>query len=236
MKLAHLDAVTPGGFIEGWACDVDRPAVTLALRVLLEDGSEAAAGPAEQFREDLMEAQLRYGWCAFRLRTDLPLATLTTQTLRLVESATGAVLHVQPALPVRDGVERDCTTVEAVVAEDPTMLRSIDQLAGCGALFAEFIARDGLPAFIRAAYGYVLGRPADPVGFASYEKLMRRGALTPFGLLALLADSGEFRGRPRLLPSPVQPAFVFARAAEMPGAEAPAPDAAGDGPGVPEAR
>ncbi len=210
MKLAHLDAVTQHGVIEGWACDPDQPTESLALAVLLEDGTEVAAGRAELFREDLMEAQLRYGWCAFRLRAALAPDALAAQTLRLVEPATGAVLHVQPSLPIRHATDRDCETVAAVVAEDPTMLRSIDQLAGCGDLFTRFIAREGLSAFIRAAYGYVLGRPADPVGFASYEKLMRRGALTPFGLLSILADSGEFRSRPRLLPSPVQSAFIFA--------------------------
>ncbi|NGM21811.1 hypothetical protein G3576_17440 [Roseomonas stagni] len=218
MTLAHLDAVTQAGIIEGWACDPQRPRETLALAVLLDDGTAVAAGRAELFREDLMDAQLRYGWCAFRLRAALGPEALAAQRLRLVEATTGAVLHVQPQLPIRHVEHHDCETVEAVVAEDPTMLRSIDQLAGCGDLFAAFIAQEGLPAFIRAAYGYVLGRPADPVGFASYEKLMRRGALTPFGLLAILADSGEFRSRPRLLPSPVQPAFVFATAAAPPAA------------------
>ncbi len=218
MRLGHLDAVTQAGVIEGWACDPDQPGTTLALAVLLEDGTEVAAGRAELFRSDLMEAQLRYGWCAFRLWSALVPDALAAQPLRLVETATGAVLHVQPHLPFRYVEHRDCETVAAVVEEDPTMLRSIDQLAGCGELFATFIAREGLPAFIRAAYGYVLGRPADPVGFASYEKLMRRGALTPFGLLSILADSGEFRSRPRLLPSPVQPAFVFATAPDAPAA------------------
>ncbi|WP_203074101.1 hypothetical protein [Falsiroseomonas ponticola] len=222
MTLAHLDAVTQHGVIEGWACDPDRPAATLAVAVLAEDGTEVAAGRAELFREDLMEAQLRYGWCAFRLRASLEPEALMAQTLRLVEAATGAVLHVQPSLPFRRADDGDCETVAAVVAEDPTMLHSIDQLAGCGDLLAAFIARQGLSAFIRAAYGYVLGRPADPVGFASYEKLMRRGALTPFGLLAILADSGEFRSRPRLLPSPVQPAFVFATTLDAPAGAGPA--------------
>jgi hypothetical protein len=220
MILAHLDSVTDGGFIEGWACDADRPGSSLALRVLMEDGTEAAAGRAELFREDLMEANLRYGWCAFNLRTEVDPILVASQTLRLVADD-GAVLHVQSRVPLRRAEERGCVTVEAVVAGDPTMLRSIDQLAGCGAIFADFVEREGLPAFIRAAYGYVLGRPADPTGFASYEKLMRRGALTPFGLLALLADSGEFRSRPRMLPSPVQPAFVFGLGGDDPAGTAP---------------
>ena len=171
MKLAHLDAVTQHGVIEGWACDPDQPTESLALAVLLEDGTEVAAGRAELFREDLMEAQLRYGWCAFRLRAALAPDALAAQTLRLVEPATGAVLHVQPSLPIRHATDRDCETVAAVVAEDPTCCARSTSWRGAGILFTPLHPRGKGLRFIPGGLMATCwaGRPI-PVGFASYEE------------------------------------------------------------------
>jgi peptide/nickel transport system permease protein len=64
--------------------------------------------------------------------------------------------------------------------------------------------------FIRTAYGYVLARAPDGAGLASYDRLLRNGAVTPLGVLLQLAESAEFREQPRLLASPADPGFVFA--------------------------
>jgi hypothetical protein len=67
----------------------------------------------------------------------------------------------------------------------------------------------GVEAFVRAAYAYVLGRPADASGLASYGELLRKSTLTPLQLLTTLTDCDEFRSRPRLLAAPITTAFPF---------------------------
>ena len=73
------------------------------------------------------------------------------------------------------------------------------------------MTRRGVADFIHTAYVYVLGRPVDETGLGAYAPLLEMGALSPFGLLALLASSDEFRARPRFLAAPNTAAFVFAR-------------------------
>jgi hypothetical protein len=67
----------------------------------------------------------------------------------------------------------------------------------------------GVEAFIRAAYVYVLGRPADPSGMAAYAGMIARGELTPFGMVKALSESEEFRAAPRLLAAPMERGFIF---------------------------
>lgn len=209
MIRGHLDALTPGGFAEGWAFDDAAPDAVLMVRLLGPDAAELARGLANLHRGDLAEVGFRHGWCAFRLRLARPTEALRGARLALCDAATGAEIHATDAWRIREAAEPDGATVESVVAQDPTVLRSIRQLEGCSGIFAGFLARHGIPAFIRTAYAYVLGRPADAAGLASYERMLRNGALTPFGLLLLLADSGEFREAPRQLAAPVDAGFVF---------------------------
>lgn len=211
MIRGHLDALTTGGVAEGWAFDDAAPDRVLTVRLLGPDGEELGLGFAGQYRGDLAEIRFRHGWCAFRLRLSRGEAELRGQRLRLVEAGSGQPIHEADAWGLREAAEdAPCTTLEAVIAQDPTVVGWVEQLSGCGELLAGFVARHGVAEFVRAAYAYMLGRPADPTGQAAYERLLRQGALTPFGLLLLLADSGEFRSQPRLLASPAGPGFVFA--------------------------
>jgi hypothetical protein len=210
MLRGHLDALTLNGFAEGWAFDEAAPGVGLGVRLHGPEGEVLAEGVANLHRGDLAEVGFRLGWCAFRLRLARPTAALAGARLVLRAAATGAEIAATDAWRLRDAPDGPLASIEAIAAADPTTLRSVQQLSGCAPLFEAFIAAHGVPAFLRAAYGYVLGRPADPAGLASYERLLRIGAVTPFGLLLLLAESEEFRREPRLLATPAEPGFVFA--------------------------
>ncbi|MGG5821764.1 hypothetical protein [Falsiroseomonas sp. HW251] len=207
----HLDALTAGDFAEGWAFD---PAdLGRVLEIVLRDsyGEEVGRGLANLYRADLARIGYRLGWCAFRLHLSRPAEALRGRTLFLHEATTGAELHASsdPAWRDRPPFE-GCASVEAVIAQDPTVVRSIEHLAGCAALLAHHIERHGPAEFVHAAHAYVLARAPDAASATLHERLLRAGALTPLGLLMLLAGSEEFRSAPRLLASPADPGFVFA--------------------------
>jgi hypothetical protein len=210
MLRGHLDALSPGGFADGWAFDDARQDHVLIVSIHRDDGAELGRGFAWAFRRDLAELGLRHGWCAFRIRLSEGPDTLRGTRLVLRDGASGAPIHASSTWGVPNVVDTPCSTVEQLAAHDPTVLRSVQQLSGCAALFAGFVARHGTAAFVRAAHGYVLGRSPDGAGLALHEGLLRTGALTPFGLLVMLAETPEFRAEPRLLPSPSDPGFVFA--------------------------
>ena len=211
MFRGHLDSLTQGGFAEGWAFDDARPDLALIVSIHREDGPELGRGFAWAFRKDLAEHGLRQGWCAFRLRLSEGAEALRGARLILRDCASGAQIHASSTWRVPDVVDAPCATLPQVVAQDPTVLRSMAQLSGCGALFAGFVARHGTAAFVRAAHGYVLDRAPDHAALETHEGLLRMGAVTPFGLLMLLGETEEFRARARLLPSPSSPGFVFYR-------------------------
>jgi hypothetical protein len=210
MLRGHLDALTRNGFAEGWAFDDAAPAGSLAVRLHGPDEAALGEGLANLHRGDLADIGYRLGWCAFRLRLSRRPEELAGTRLVLRAAETGAEIAASDGWRLRDAPDGPLATIDAVTAADPTTLRAVHQLSGCGPLLDAFIARHGMQGFLRAAYGYVLGRPADAAGLASYERLLRLGAVTPFGLLALLAESEEFRREPRLLATPVEPGFVFA--------------------------
>ena len=211
MFRGHIDSLSLGNDAEGWACDDARPDLALIVSIHREDGAELGRGFAWAFRKDLAEHGLRHGWCAFRLRLSEGAEALRGTRLILRDSASGAQIHASDSWRVHDGMGTPCTTVPQVVAQDPTVLRGLHQLSGCGALFAAFIARHGVAAFVRATHGYLLDRAPDHATLETHEGLLRMGAVTPFGLLMLLADTEAFRAQPRLLPSPASPGFVFDR-------------------------
>lgn len=210
MIRGHLDALTPAGFAEGWAFDDAMPGGALTVQILDAHGEELGLGFANLFRGDLAEVGFRHGWCAFRLRLSRGTEELRGARLSLRDAASGAEIHATDAWRIREAADQTCNTVEAVVAQDPTVLRSVQQLQGCADLLLRFAARHGTTEFVRTAYAYMLGRPADPAGLAAHERMLRTGALTPFGVLLLLAEGAEFREQPRMLASPADPGFVFA--------------------------
>jgi len=212
MIRGHLDALTPGGFAEGWAFDAEDRDRILTVRLTGPEEEELGRGQARLFRADLARVGYRHGWCGFRLRLGRPAEALRGQMLALSDAATGAPIHQtgKAAWAARPQLD-SCATIEAVVAQDPTVLRSVEQLSGCADLLAGFLARHGAGEFVRAAHAYVLSRSPDAQTLASHERLLSRGAITPFGLLLLLADSEDYRQASRMLAAPTEPGFAFAR-------------------------
>ena len=208
MLKGYLDSYTTAGYFEGWAIDTDRPTDVIAVSVVHE-GQELAWGLAHRFRRDLMEAQCGTGWCAFRARAEPPLETLPEGFFRLFARHDRSLLHTAESLRVMPDTEEPIDTVDAVSAVDPTILGGVWQLRGCEHVMAAFIRKHGVDAYVRAAYVYVLGRPADEGGRARYARCIRQATLTPVGVLEVLADSDEFRGRTRQLIAPNCPGFPF---------------------------
>ncbi len=204
----HLDSVTSSGFAEGWAFNADQPLRQLLISVTRK-GNEIAYGLAHLYREDLAEAGCGTGWCAFRVRLSVPVKTARAAPLNLVDRQSGVLIHTQPQPNALTDTPGDIKSVEQLVASDPTLVGPLARLGGCNPIFNQFIQRKGVEMFVRAAYVYVLSRPADADGIANYTHLLQQSAIEPIGLLALLADSDEFRARPRALGAPNSPAFPF---------------------------
>ena len=208
MFRGHIDAVTSSGYVEGWAYDAKHPVGARLIAIYDGNGVERASGYAHRYRADLAAGGMGTGWCGFRL------AMTGTRKLRrsrfiLVDRLTSAQLHPpHPIAFVEDGSSA-ITSIEALISSDPTMIDSIDQLSGCEEIFNAVISRRGVEAFVKLAYVYVLGRAADREGIATYGRLLRRAAMSPFTLLKILADSEEFRSRPRFLTSPNTSGFPF---------------------------
>ncbi len=115
-------------------------------------------------------------------------------------------------VPVIEVSEACPSTLAEVSRTDPTIVLAVDQLRGCGALFERYLKLNGVEAFVRAAYVYILGRPVDSDGLQTYVPLLTSGELSAYGVLNALQDSDEFRAARRLLGAPTEPGFVFATA------------------------
>ena len=209
MIKGNIDNLTSSGFIEGWAFDDAVSSRPLAVRVLVSDGHEVACGLAHHFRQDLADVGYGFGWCAFKLRLNGSVDSVRNEPLSLCTSPDGAPFVTCANLPIVETPELLCETVDQVLEQDPTRLVSIGQLRSAERQMANFITRQGVAEFVRCAYVYVLSRQADDDGLLSYSRLLRSGAITPFGLINTLAESGEYRSRPRFLAPPNSAGFVF---------------------------
>jgi hypothetical protein len=205
----HIDALTSTGFLEGWAHDPERPGYSPEIAVIL-DKQEVARGMANHYRWDLADIALGIGWCAFRLRINGLISVLRRGPLTLKDVASSTDICTAHVIPVIEEPNKGPDTVAALIKDDPTTLESVDQLRGCGPLFQRYLDRHGPALFVRAAYVYLLGRPADSGGLANYATLLKSGEISPFGLLQILSASEEFRLAPRLLLAPTDPGFAFA--------------------------
>jgi hypothetical protein len=204
----HFDSVTSSGFALGWALDADLPLRPLAISIL-SDGDEVAAALANCYREDLAEAGHGAGWCAFRARLALPPNEAQQRTLVLVESVSRTVIHIPTPLKYEEDSAPAITSLSDLLASDPTLLGPLDRLQGCRPVFETYIDRRGIESFVRAAYVYMLGRPADTEGIVTYARLLRQAMLEPVDVLLALSESNEFRGRAHMLSAPNTPAFPF---------------------------
>jgi hypothetical protein len=209
MFRGHLDVLTTSGYVEGWAIDLDSASNPLSVIITDMDDREVASGLAHRFREDLALAGMGTGWCAFRLNLKCTPTSIQETTIFLKDAKTGVEIRRRSNLSVLEDNDLELTTISAVLKTDPTVVQSLDSLIGCETMFDVFIKKYGLDAFIRATYVYVLGRPVDPSGLSLYGRLIRKSSLSPFALLRVLADSDEYRSRPRLLSPPTAPGFPY---------------------------
>jgi hypothetical protein len=209
MLRGHLDTLVSSGLFEGWAYDTGAPAEPLLVAIKDDQGLEVACGFAHRYRDDLVAANCGIGWCAFQLRTSESVSRLRRIPLLLIEKTSDQTIFAVRTIKYVEGFDERATSVEEVTALDPTVISSVDQLNGCGTIFDAFIKARGVDAFVRAAYVYVLGRSADAEGLALYGKLIRQALLSPYVMLRTLAESSEFRSRPRSLVAPNMLGFPF---------------------------
>lgn len=209
MFKGYLDAVTSAGLAHGWAFDPQAPWRAVQVLVVASDGREVAQGTANGFREDLVDAGCGSGWCAFSLRLAVAPWSVGWQALTLLDAGSRQPICRRGSTPYEVLEEPPLRTLEELVASDPTTLRSLDQLRGCEPLFNELIKARGAEVFVRAAYLYLLGRPADTVGLKHYVRHLQKSGVTSYRLLRLIADSEEYRSQPRQLSTPVMPGFPF---------------------------
>jgi hypothetical protein len=209
MLRGHLDAIVSTGFLRGWAFDTAAPCAPLTVSILADEAREIAWGIAHGYREDLVRAGCATGWCAFELRLDEWPVRRPWSALSLIRRSDRSVITQTRALRLVETADKHVDTLEELIAEDPTHIKSLAQLRGCKKLFDDFIASRGTEAFVRAAYVYLLARPADASGLKSYATHLKAKKVTPYELLLTIADSEEYRARPRRHSAPSVAAFPF---------------------------
>jgi hypothetical protein len=209
VPFGHIDSVTSSGLVEGWGYDEQRPGQPLLIGVLDAADAEIAAGLANLYRRDLAEARHAYGWCHFRLRLTPDVSDVRDKPLKLVAKISRSVLFGPQTVGYIETPEYAVASVAEIVAVDPTTLASLDQIDGCDDIFDDYIKARGVESFVRAAYVYVLGRSIDAEGLVLYNRLLRQKRMTPYAMLRTLADSAEFRSRPRSLMAPTSQGFPF---------------------------
>jgi hypothetical protein len=145
----------------------------------------------------------------FKLRTEYSVSQLRIMPLRLVERHSTSFIHGVERVPYLEGSERIIDTPQNLQRHDPTMIDSVEQLSGCQTIFDDFIKARGVDAFVRTAYVYVLGRPANQEETALYGQLLRQALLSSYIMIRTLAESTEFRSKTRFLVAPNMMGFPF---------------------------
>lgn len=209
MLVGGFDSLQSNGFFYGWAYDDERPKTPLHLIVTDQDGFELAEGIANRYRGDVAAAGFGTGWSGFHLRTEESISRLRESTFNVIENESGAFVFQDQRPPFVEIFEVAQESIAEAVSVDPTSLDSVTQLAGYASDFDDFIRSHGVNAFVRAAYVYILQRPADPDGLTRYGRLLRQGLINPYTMIETLATSSEYSSRPRLLAAPTMPSFPF---------------------------
>lgn len=209
MLRGFIDNLTSSGLVEGWAYDESKPLEPLLVAIVGSKDNRIATGLANLFRQDLANAKCGYGWCYFRLFVDHDLTSILQDQMRLISVESGAVICEARAIDYSESQSYVVDNLECIVENDPTILHSLEYLEYLEEIYANFIVTSGVEAFVRAAYLYILGRPCDDSGLHRYSRLVRQGRLSPYALLRTLADSLEFKAKPRGLMAPTQPGFPF---------------------------
>ena len=142
LPLGYIDAVTSAGLVEGWAYDEQQLGAPLMVAVQDAEGVEMALGPANLYRRDLAEGGHSYGWCAFRLRLTKPVGQVRTAKLQAVAKLSQERMF-GPQIPAYREMPDDAVeTIAELIAADPTVIASLDQIDGCSELFASVFGPD----------------------------------------------------------------------------------------------
>jgi len=209
MITGRLERLTAGGYAEGWAFESLSPERPLTVDIRVGAGDIVAEGLANLYRDDLANARLGLGWCAFRLRLAPPSPDhRDDQPLALHDKGSGRRIDFALDIPVvsGDGFE---DLGQDVVGFNPFVIEDISQLRACEELFARFIRTKGASGFVRAASMYVLGRHAGRESLALDAEMLRKGKVTAIQLLEMLTETAEYRVRPTKLAAPNAPGFPF---------------------------
>jgi hypothetical protein len=213
MLRGYIDSVCSSGHVLGWAYDARVPLTPIPVSIIGADDREIAWGSANGYRDDLAAAGHSAGWCAFRLKIDAAQSPRRCQVLTLADRRTYARISRRSAVPYVREREMRIRSLDQLADTDPSVIRSLDQLKGCDPVFAQFLAARGAEEFVRTAYVYLLGRTADKPGLKAYRNFLQSTGISPFALLKAIADSEEYRSRPRRHASPTMPGFPFRLAA-----------------------
>jgi hypothetical protein len=204
-----IDAISPAGFVEGWALANKNHFETVSVCILAND-KPIGAGVANLFRSDLLTLGVGHGWHAFRIRVDLRSHRRRVVKFSLVDFKSTALIAEAKLRCPRDFAGQPLT-VDSVL-ENGLEVTEMSSLKLAEPIMAAFITKHGVEKFVDCGYCYVLGRPADPDGQASYAALIGSGKMAPLGFLATLFDSEERQQSKWSMRAPSDPGFIFAPA------------------------
>ncbi|WP_093565602.1 DUF4214 domain-containing protein [Methylobacterium sp. 174MFSha1.1] len=208
MLCGKLTVVHGGVRLLGWACDTNKPSHPLTIAVTSE-GKMVARAVANQHSNEILQFGAPHAWCSFNALLAIEIKEGFEPYLTLRDYQTSRVLDGMKPILKADLPPSEIANIDDLVHSDPTTLRDIAELSTCGAIFEEFVRSEGEESFVAAAYVYILGRPADAGGLKSYSSRLREKKVTSYDLLRALANSNEFKSKPRLLSSPASSGFPF---------------------------
>src|SRR5262249_49667729 len=157
----------------------------------------------------LLTMKIGHGWHAFRIRLDETPLPHSTPKLSLVDLRTKTLITVAE-IPTPKISARVPLNVDSLLAETDLEVTDISSLRLVEPAINTLISRYGVEEFVDCGYCYILGRPADSSGQATYTKQIAAGTLTPLSFLSALFNSSERRESKWLVLPPSDPGFVFA--------------------------
>lgn len=203
-----IDTISPTGCVEGWAISSENHFASVPVCILWKD-KPIGTGVANLFRADLLTAGIGHGWHAFRIRIEQEFDAQRTQRLSLVELRTTSLITVAK-LPCPKTFTRTPLNVDTLLEDTDLEVTDISSLRLTKPAIDAFIAQHGVEEFVDRGYCYVLGRPADPKGHASYAKLIATGKIAPLTFLSTLFNSAERQEAKWPVLAPSDPGFIFA--------------------------
>jgi len=203
----HLDTLLTSGHIEGWALDREQPGALVEITTLFE-GTLIARGVACRYRRDLADAGLGWGWNAFRL--SLQSWPALSPAKPILDLMTGSQRLWRGPVAWRDDVKHQYTTVQQLIAQDPTQVRNPQLLEGMREHLTKVRGTLGDDGFIRRCYLAIFGRQADLSGLAEYKMQLQTGELQAYDVVAAMMRGAEFLAGNRGVQPPTLASFPFA--------------------------